>query len=100
MDTQHTLKKIITGASLSGAVAVAGLGLAAGTAQAQPGCSSYACWCPGQPLPGRVSGGWDMNACHDWHWAWHDDRNAQPNTVLSGPLDCSYGPGFLPPCVR
>jgi hypothetical protein len=34
MSTTHTLKRVIAGALLSGAVAVAGFGLAAGTANA------------------------------------------------------------------
>lgn len=34
---QHTLNRIIVGALLTGGVAVAGLGLASGTAQAEPG---------------------------------------------------------------
>ncbi|MDT7764231.1 MAG: hypothetical protein QOC63_3651 [Mycobacterium sp.] len=36
MNTTHYLKRIIAGALLSGGVAVAALGLAAGTAQARP----------------------------------------------------------------
>jgi hypothetical protein len=44
MDITHNLKKITTGALVSGAVAVASLGLAAGTADARP---FY--WCPGDP---------------------------------------------------
>jgi hypothetical protein len=37
MSTTHTLKRTITGALLSGGVAVAGFWLAAGSAQAEPG---------------------------------------------------------------
>jgi hypothetical protein len=44
MDMAYNLKKLTTGALVSGAVAVAGLGLAAGTAEAQP---FY--WCPVDP---------------------------------------------------
>ena len=36
MNTTYTLKKMIVGALLSGSVALAGLGLTAGTAQAAP----------------------------------------------------------------
>jgi hypothetical protein len=76
------------------------LGLAAGPAQADPapGCTSYACWCPGQPLPGGVAGDWDTTACHDWHYSWHDDPQAPRDQVEQGPMDCSNGPGFMPPC--
>jgi hypothetical protein len=57
--------------------ALAGLGLAAGTAHAEPGVAlshdpfplvrgPYQ-WCPGQPLPeGDVV--WDMGVCHTWYW--------------------------------
>jgi hypothetical protein len=39
MNTTRILKRIVAGAALSGAVAVTGLGLTAGTAQAlPPGC--------------------------------------------------------------
>jgi hypothetical protein len=53
MNTPHNLMRIIAGALLSGGVAVAGLGPAADTAQAQPGPAplSHFTWCPGQPDP-------------------------------------------------
>jgi hypothetical protein len=62
MNTDCTMSRIIAGALLTGGIAVAGLGLAAGAAQANPpGCSQYsACWCPGQRMPagGNVIGDW------------------------------------------
>jgi hypothetical protein len=75
MNTTHYLKRIIAGALLSGGVAVAALGLAAGTAQARPNpaCNDqWPCytWCPGDGLPhsdGPI--GWDMGVCHDWYYA-------------------------------
>jgi hypothetical protein len=79
MNTTHTLKRIIAGALLSGSIAVAGLGLAAGTAQAEPGIAPqfhgpvpavkgpYQ-WCPGDPLPYNDDGVvWDMSVCHTWY---------------------------------
>ncbi len=75
-----------------------GLGLAgveAGSAVAEPGFAPLASWCPGQPLPGNVAGDWDMSACHDWHYSWHDDLShrwgtdgpaAPPGQVVQGPL--------------
>ena len=71
MDTTHTLKKILVGALLSSAVAVAGLGIVAGTAQAGPNGGPYT-WCPGQQWtfpPGPGTWGaviWDMNRCHTY----------------------------------
>jgi hypothetical protein len=58
-----------------------GLGLAAGTAQADPfsgpsynggncpGGNTCTHWCPGDPLiPGSQVISWDWNICHDWYW--------------------------------
>lgn len=67
MNTTHTMKRIIAGALLSGGVAVAGFGMAAGTAQAQPGFARGMEWCPGQhwewfvPPPADR----DMSVCHN-----------------------------------
>lgn len=74
MDSTKNLKRITTGALVSGAVAVASLGLATGIAHA--GANR---WCPGDPPP-QVSAtapnghtisvpvhpAWDLNVCHDW----------------------------------
>jgi hypothetical protein len=51
MDTTRTVKKIIAGALLSGGVAMVGIGLGAGTAQATKGPFT---WCQGSPWCGRV----------------------------------------------
>jgi hypothetical protein len=82
MDITPSLKKITTGALVSGAVAVACLGLATGTAQADPQSPGPFQWCPGQPLQGEHLGGvtipgrnisippsditvkWDNSVCH------------------------------------
>jgi hypothetical protein len=61
MNTTDALKRIVAGALLSGGVAVAGLGLAAGTAQASPGR-----WCSGEPVPASKIVKWDMGVCHDY----------------------------------
>jgi hypothetical protein len=71
MNAPYNLKRIIAGAVLSGGFAVAGLGLSAGVAQADPvprcafhgGCSAQ--WCPGKRLP-APDVKWDMTVCHDW----------------------------------
>ena len=49
---------------VSGVLGLAGLGLAAGTAQAAPR-GPYQ-WCPGQPLP-AIDVYWDMSVCHTWY---------------------------------
>ena len=82
MNTNHKMIRIVAGALLSGGVAVAGLGLGAGTAQAIPD-GPYT-WCPGQPksaymppggVPGPASPGpsvnWDWSVCHTfWGVQW------------------------------
>ena len=83
MNTPHSLKRIIGGALLSGGLTIAGLGLAAGNAQAHPnpvpldngdwGPPHH--WCPGQPLPdtgNRVTDPlrWDMTICHTYYYTY------------------------------
>jgi hypothetical protein len=58
---------LATAALVSGGLGLAGLGLAAGTAQAQPSFVPLATWCPGQPVPGYPPVVWDMNVCHDYY---------------------------------
>ncbi len=91
MNTSQALKRIIAVPALAGALAAAGLSLAAGTAQAAPpGCSSqYFCWCPGQPEP-KTNGPlpWDMNSCHNYHY-----RLMGPGVLLTPP------PGFCRPAL-
>jgi hypothetical protein len=68
MNTIHTLKRSGARALLSGSVAVAGFGLGAGTAQAQPGLAPQTQWCPGQYVSKFIQNmQWDWNVCHDWH---------------------------------
>ncbi len=75
MNITYNLTKFTTGALVSGAVAVAGLALATGTADA-----SEFRWCPGDPPPLGITvdaaghGGnrvpiypnWDTSVCHDY----------------------------------
>lgn len=70
MNTTHDPKRIIAGAPRSGGLVLAGLGLGAGTANADPGyidpIGPYH-WCPGGP-PLDVN--WDQSICHTyWHVA-------------------------------
>jgi hypothetical protein len=79
---------------VSGSLGLAGV--EAGSAVAEPDFAPLASWCPGQPLPGNVAGDWDMSACHDWHYSWHDDPAAPPGQVVQGPLDCR---AIFPQCL-
>ncbi len=65
MNMHCTLNRIIAGTLLSGGVAVAGLGLAAGAAQAQPADAARAL-VPGRPT--RAGGRLDPTVYHDYHW--------------------------------
>jgi hypothetical protein len=64
-----TTKRFLAAALLCGGVALVGIGLAAGDAQAQSGdnFSQPHEWCPGQPLP-EADVHWDTNICHTWFW--------------------------------
>jgi hypothetical protein len=53
MYNTRILKKTIAGALLSGGVAVTGVGLTIGIAQADPFAAQPHPWCPGQGLPFR-----------------------------------------------
>jgi hypothetical protein len=81
---------------VSGGLGLAGLGLAAGAAQANPpGCGQYdACWCPGQRMPGNgnVVGDWDSTACHDYHFSDQDYPPGPHMGVEQGPAP--RGPGM------
>jgi len=66
MDTPQNWKRMIAGALLTGGVAVAGLNLATGTANAMHVGPHQ--WCPGQAIPySNPPLTWDMNVCHNYH---------------------------------
>ena len=102
MDTTRTLKSMIAGALLCGSVAVTGIGLALGTAEANPGpihgllpedglvppgaSGPYKC-CPGDevgglhPQTGRGCPGdvnWDKTRCHTWYGVVWGHGNVTP----------------------
>ena len=98
MDIAHNLEKITIGALVSGAVAVASLGLASGTAHA--GANH---WCLRDPPPqavvprpgggfwlGPVNPDWDTTVCHDYV-----ARSGQAAEGIPCPL-----PGFSGSSVR
>ncbi len=66
---KRTTAGLVTTVLVSAGLGLAGLGLAAGTANAYPLCTTYgACstqWCPGMRLP-EPDVQWDMSICHDW----------------------------------
>jgi hypothetical protein len=78
MSTPRTLTRIIAGALLSGGVAVAGLGLTAGTAQANTGPHR---WCPGQSKNAPTGPGadllWDWSVCHTYYFVDYGKGNVR-----------------------
>lgn len=111
MDTTRTLKSMIAGALVFGSIAVTGMGLTLGTAQAEPrsvppihglvpedgpvppGASGpYTC-CPGDekgglhPQTGRgcpADVNWDKTRCHTWYGVVWGHGNVAPG-IREGP---------------
>jgi hypothetical protein len=104
MKTIHTPKRAIATALLSGGVALAGIGAAAGTASAQTGFApplqgpdNFSVphqWCPGQPLP-EADVHWDTNICHTWFWVPVGGMGNVGEFVWDGDTPPPHGP---PPC--
>jgi hypothetical protein len=88
MNTTHNPKRIIAAALLSGGIAVAGLGLGAGTAQADTGRPHQ--WCPGDSMSFPTGPGgfysWDMNVCHTWYWVKRGQGNVPFHADLRGSI--------------
>ena len=92
------LSRFATAVVVSGAVGLAALGLAGGTAQAGPawgpsyqggncpGGLTCTHWCPGDPLiPGSQVITWDWNICHDWYWNSEGMVDVAPAPFTRGP---------------
>jgi hypothetical protein len=105
MNTTRTPTRAIAAALLSGRVALAGIGLAAGTAAAQTGFApqfrgptdNFSVphqWCPGQPLPANDVA-WDTNICHTWYWVPVGGMGNVGQFVWDGATPPPHGP---PPC--
>jgi hypothetical protein len=92
MKATDTLKRIILCALLTGAIALAELGLAA-TAQAHKPHH----WCPGDAMvypsgPGPAYS-WDTNICHTWFWV----KSGMGNVPYKGQLPSTLWDGEVPP---
>jgi hypothetical protein len=118
------LSRFATALAVSGGIGLAGLGIGAPTAQADPAWGpSYeggncpwgvTCthWCPGDPLiPGSQVISWDWDICHDWYWTsegvvdvasntiypWHGVPHEAPPLPAVGPHPPVPPPQPLPP---
>lgn len=105
-----TIPRLAMTAVATSALAIAGLGLDAGTAQADGG--PYR-WCPGESMSGMNGGTgpgpgfiWDMSRCHTW-WALEGppgrgnvpNKSGIPSNIWDGDAP---PPGFSdapPPCA-
>jgi len=116
MSHNVTVKKIIAGVLMSGGLAVAGLGLAAGTAQAHPapapqdgawpGCpndhpAGPCRWCPGDPpvQTGNLRVNpvvWDNSVCHTYWYVYPGQGNVAKN-IWEG--DTPPAPPPAPPAI-
>lgn len=73
--------RLATAALVAGGLGVAGVGLAAGTANADGGPHR---WCPGEPLPptgNHVTNPviWDNNICHTYYYVYFGQGNVAQN---------------------
>jgi hypothetical protein len=88
----NRMSRLTTAVVVSGGLGLAGLGLGAGIAPAQP--AGYT-WCPGQPLPSQGLG-WDMHVCHTFYTVPFGTGNVPMVDVNGNPLD-SYMWADSPP---
>ena len=79
----NRISRLTTTLLMSGGLGLAGLGLAAGTAQADAWGNHQ--WCSGQALPQADAPiAWDMGVCHDWYYQSVRDGAPSPSHVVEG----------------
>ena len=103
MKSLYKRKRIIAGALMSAGVAIAGMGLSTGVAEAEVPPSGPNTWCPGDPpVPtGNIRVNpvvWDNNVCHEYWFVYHGQGNVAKN-IWEGPNPPGPPPGqhFVPP---
>ena len=108
MNRMRALVAGLTAAAVSGGVGLAGIGLAAGIAQAQPapmvcqdpnsppGPDNFCTyqWCPGSPVM-RNMPNWDMSVCHPWYF---DPNSPETNSTIIEGFPDPPPPRFYGPC--
>jgi hypothetical protein len=103
MKTTHKRKRTIAATLTCAGVAIIGMGLSTGTAEASVDPSGPYSWCPGDP---PVETGnkrtnpviWDNNICHSYYIVYHGQGNVAQN-IWDGPNPPGPPPGqgFVPP---
>jgi alkanesulfonate monooxygenase SsuD/methylene tetrahydromethanopterin reductase-like flavin-dependent oxidoreductase (luciferase family) len=92
------ISRFATTVAISGGLALAGLGLAAGTAQADPFAAQPHSWCPGQALPfNNIQ--WDMGVCHTWYTVPFGQGNVRMVDLHGNPLDSFISADFPAPML-
>jgi hypothetical protein len=82
----NPITRFATTVAVSGAVALAGLALGAGAAQADPFPAQPHSWCPGEALPfNNIQ--WDMGVCHTWYTVPFGQGNVRMVDLKGNPLD-------------
>jgi hypothetical protein len=93
----NRISRFATTVAVSGSLALAGPGLCAGTAQADPSSPNVMTWCPSQALPDRGIR-WDMNVCHNYFIAPLGTGNV-PMVDFRGNSSQSWFSADIPPPV-
>lgn len=91
MTTYKMSTRLLAGAVLAGGLALTGIAVTPGTAEARCNALSMCgqVWCPGQPLPVGGSGmepdvKWDMNVCHTFFYGFAGRTGATNGQVQVG----------------
>jgi hypothetical protein len=100
--TMNRVSRLATTAVVSGAVAVAGLALSAGTSQADPNQAVGYNWCPDQKYPPFPQIRWDMAVCHTYYVVPAGTGNVTMVDLQGNPIDSFVSadipaPVFAPP---
>ena len=90
---KRTIVGFATTMLVSGGLGLAGLGLASGTAQAEPAFAPLYHWCPGDGWHPEWGNNWDPGTCHDDH---HRDIDGESHSRDAGFLyqDRRYVPRY------
>ena len=90
------ISRLATTVAVSGGLAMAGLGLAAGAAQADPNQAVGYNWCPGEALPfSNIQ--WDMGVCHTYYMVPFGQGNVRMVDLQGNPLDSFIAADVPPP---
>ena len=93
----NRISRLVTTVAASGGLALAGLGLSADAAQADPSVNVLT-WCPGQAPPDRGIR-WDMNVCHNYFITKLGTGNVPMVDYWGKPTDSWFSADIAPPVL-